>query len=52
MGLPVELENGSFQDFIDVLSDVELNELLRLVLPIVKLEPGKYMIGTKVRQIQ
>ena len=43
---------GSFQDFIDLLSDVELNEMLRLILPIVKLESGKYMIGTKVRLLQ
>ena len=43
---------GNFQDFIDVLSDSELDELLRLILPIVKIEPGKYLIGTKVRQIQ
>jgi len=46
-----EIEDGSFQDFINLLSDIELSELLRLILPIVKLEPGKYLIGTKVRQI-
>ena len=51
-GLRIEVDEGSFQDFIDLLSDVELNELLRLIMPIVKLEPGKYLIGTKVRQIQ
>ena len=31
---------------------MELDELLRLILPIIKLEQGKYLIGTKVRQIQ
>ena len=35
-----------------MLSDSELDELLRLLLPIVKLEPGKYLIGTKVVAIQ
>ena len=35
-----------------MLSDIELSELLRLILPIVKLEPGKYLIRTKVRQVQ
>ena len=47
-----DIDDGSFQDFINLLSDVELSELLRLILPIVKLESGKYLIGTKVRQIQ
>jgi len=35
-----------------MLSDLELEELLRLILPIVKLSPGIYLIGTKVRQIK
>ena len=44
-------EEGSFQNFIDLLSDAELEECLRLILPIIKLEPGKYLIGTKVLKI-
>ena len=46
-----DFDRTSFQDFIDLLSDLELDELLRLILPIVKIETGKYLIGTKVRQI-
>ena len=34
------------------MSDLELEECLRLILPIVKLDPNKYLIGTKVRQVQ
>ena len=33
------------------MSNVELEELLRLILPIIKLEQGKYLIGTKVFSI-
>ena len=41
----------SVSKWIDLLSDLELDELLRLILPIIKLEPGKYLIGTKVQKI-
>ena len=44
-------EEGSFQDFINLLSDQELEECLRLLLPIIKLDAGKYLIGTKVMKI-
>ena len=44
-------EDSSFQDFIDLLSDVELEECLRLLLPIIKLDAGKYLVGTKVMKI-
>lgn len=34
-----------------MLGDAELEELLRLILPIIKLDTGKYLIGTKVFKI-
>lgn len=34
-----------------LLSDAELDECLRLILPIIKMESGKYLIGTKVTKI-
>ena len=34
-----------------MLSDDELDELLRLILPIVKLDQGKYLVGTKIFKI-
>lgn len=40
-------DGGSFKDFLNLLSNAELDECLRLILPIIKLEPGKYLIGTK-----
>ena len=43
---------GDIQDFFSLMSDLELEECLRLILPIVKLDPNKYLIGTKVRQVQ
>ena len=43
--------DGSLQEFIDLMTNVELEELLRLILPIIKLEKGKYLIGTKVHTI-
>ena len=39
----------SMQNYLDLLTDLELEDLLRLILPIVKLEAGKYLIGTKIR---
>lgn len=33
------------------MTDFELEECLRVVLPVIKLEPNKYLIGTKVHQI-
>ena len=41
--------NTAMQSYLDLLTDLELEELLRLILPIVKLETGKYLIGTKIR---
>ena len=40
---------SSMQNYLDLLTDLELEELLRLILPIVKLETSKYLIGTKIR---
>ena len=34
-----------------MLSDAELEECLRLLLPIIKLDAGKYLVGTKVMKI-
>ena len=42
---------GTFQTFIDLLSDQELEDILRLILPIIKLDQGKYLIGCKVVKI-
>ena len=42
---------SAMQNYLDLLTDLELEELLRLILPIIKLEPSKYLIGTKIRQI-
>ena len=47
-----ELDEASFKQFIRLLTDEELSQLLKLILPIVKLEPGRYLIGAKVRLIQ
>lgn len=44
-------QDRSMQEYLNLLTDLELDELLRLILPIIKLEPGKYLIGTKIRQI-
>ena len=45
-------DEGGVADFFSLMSDLELEECLRLILPIVKLDPNKYLIGTKVRQVQ
>ena len=42
---------GDIQDFFSLMSDLELEECLRLTLPIVKLDPNKYLIGTKIRSL-
>ena len=44
-----EEEEGftSFQSFIDLMSTEELEECLRLLIPIVKLSESQYLIGTK-----
>lgn len=44
-------EEETFQQFVDLLTDLELEEMLRLLMPIIKLGPGKYLIGSKIRQI-
>ena len=41
----------SFKDYIDTLSSEELEEILKLLIPVVKLSPKMYLIGTKSRQL-
>ena len=48
---PENDEEGTFQTFIDLLSDQELEDILRLILPIIKLDTGKYLIGSKILKI-
>lgn len=39
------------QNYLDLLTNLELEECLRLIVPIIKLDSGKYLIGTKIRQV-
>ena len=48
---PENEEEETFQTFIDLLSDQELEDILRLILPIIKLDTGKYLIGSKILKI-
>ena len=41
----------TFQSFIDLLSQAELEECLRLLIPIIKLDVKMYLIGTKQRHL-
>ena len=52
--IPQNLDEIPFKEenFFDLMTDLELEECLRVVLPVIKLEPNKYLIGTKVHQIQ
>ena len=42
---------NDFQNFVDLLSRSELEEILRLLIPIIKLRTNLYLVGTKQRQI-
>ena len=42
----------SFQSYIDLLSSEELEEILKLLIPVVKLNVKMYLIGTKSRHLQ
>ena len=48
-GMDIE---GNFQKFIELFSDKQLEECLRLLIPIIKLDQNKYMVGTAIKQIQ
>ena len=45
-------ESENKHAFIDIMNEEEIHQLLTSLLPIVKLEPGKYMIGTEKKPIQ
>ena len=48
---PVTEEEANFRNFLELLTDLELEECLRLIMPIIKLKPGSYLIGTKIKQV-
>jgi len=42
-------DTDDFQNFVDLLSRSELEEILRLLIPIIKLRTNLYLVGTKQR---
>jgi len=44
-------DGTSFQNFIDLLSKEQLEQCLRLLVPVIKLDTNSYLIGTQKRQL-
>ena len=44
-------EAMSFQNFIDLMSNEELEQCMRLIVPVIKLDTNSYIVGTQKRQL-